>query len=271
MRQVTIVIVAVVLCLLSEACGGSDDSSRPQEPAAAESKPPGPPEMKETIDEATARIGRLLSSGDCDQVNALNPLSRPKLNTEERCAALLGLADLPVEAAAAYGGIAGVIDYRRGERTVSVLLVGDADGRFHIAFIDAFRGTPSVGTELAPELDAAAQDAIRALRRRDCRAFLRAAYRRFGFGGGDESEVCARLETNPVASLTGKRTPTLKRLGGNRGYGFYALRTPTAFLTVIAAQQSNANVPEGVPEEVARLPAGAPRYGYLDALITNRP
>lgn len=275
MRRKSVALAAIVVGISVGGCAESDapsETEEPSEPPRAErSQAPGPPAMTETVEEATARIEQVLSSGDCEQVNALNPLSRPNLATEERCEALRGLAGLPVQGAAAYGQIAAVIDYRRGERTVSVLLVGDADGRYHVAFIDAFRGTPSVGTELAPGLDRAAREAVRALRRRDCEAFLSAAYRRFGLAGGEDAEVCERVETNPVATLAEKDAPTVKRLGGNRAYAFYALDTQDAFLTVIAAQQTNVGVPEGVPDEVARLPANAPEYGYLDALITNRP
>ncbi len=225
--------------------------------------------MSETVNEAVERIDGVLSNGECEQIYDLNPLSRPKLATESRCEALRGLAGLPVKAAAAYGKVAAVVDYQRGDRTVSALLVGDADGRFHIAFIDPFLGTPSVGTKREPRLDVAAERAVRALRGRDCAAFLDVAYRRFGFGGGTDAEVCDRVETNPVAALAGGGKTRLERLGGNAHYAFYGLETRDSFLTVIAARQTEAGIPEALPQEIARLPDGAPEYGFVDALQTG--
>jgi hypothetical protein len=264
---------AVALALSAGSCAGfgdsgsSDAGEAPPLPDAP--KPSGPPAMSETVNEAVERIEHVLGTDDCEQIYALNPLSRPKLATESRCEALRRLAGLDVQAAASYGGVAAVVDYLRGDRTVSALLVGDADGRFHVAFIDAFRGVPSVGTKRAPQLDAAAERAVRALRRRDCAAFLDVAYRRFGFAGGSDAEVCERVETNPLAALDRGGKARFERLGGNAGYAFYGLDTRKSYLTVIAARQTEAGVPETLPEEIARLPDGAPEYGFLDALQTN--
>jgi hypothetical protein len=263
---------AVALALSAGGCSGFGDpgsSDAGEAPPLPDAPKSGAPAMNETVDQAVERIADVLSSGDCDQINELNPPSRPKLATESRCKALQGLAGLEVEGAAAYGKVAGVVDYKRGDRTVSALLIGDADGRFHVAFIDAFLGVPSVGTERAGELDAAAEGAVRALRRRDCAAFLEVAYRRFGFAGGSDAEVCARVEANPLAALDPDGEARLELLGGNAGYAFYGLDTGTSYLIVIAARQTEAGLPETVPEQTARLPAGAPEYGYLDAVQTN--
>lgn len=234
------------------------------------------PEMSETAEQAVERIEELVSSGDCKQIYELNPLTRPGLATESRCNSLRALAGLPVQDVATYGDVAAVVDYERGGRTVSALLVGDSDGRFHVAFIDPFLGVPSVGTDPAPQLDRAAEQAVEALRKRDCERFLAVAYRRFGVGGGTDEEVCERVEANPVPDLIkagaaeeGLRVKPdykLERLGGNGSYGFYGLRTGGAYVIVIAARQTERGVPEGMPAEVARLPAGAPEYGFLDAI-----
>jgi hypothetical protein len=276
MRLRTLATAATAVALSLAGCAGFGDegSDEPAEtdetlPRASGSNPPGPPAMEETIEEATKRIESVLSSGDCEQIHGLNPLSRPKLATESRCEALQRLAGLEVKGAEAYGEVAGVIDYVRGDRTVSALLVGDADGRFHIAFIDAFRGVPSVGTGRAAEFDDAAEAAVRALRRHDCAEFLDAAYRRFGFAGGTDDEVCERVETNPLAALDPNARARLERLGGNAGYAFYGLDTKDSYLTLIAARQTRAGVPDTLPPEIARLPAGAPEYGFVDALRTN--
>ncbi len=267
-------LATVLVAALSVAgCEGSGDpplTELEKAPPLNPGQSPGPPKMSETVNDAVQRIERVVSSGDCEQINELNPVNRPKLATESRCRALQGLSGLEVQAAAAYGGVAGVVDYKRGDRTVSALLIGDADGLFHIAFIDAFRGVPSVGTPRARRLDTAAEGAVRALRRRDCAAFLEVAFRRFGFAGGSDADVCERVESNPLAALDPRGKGRLELLGGNAGYAFYGLSTRAAFLTVIVAQQTEAGLPETVPEEVARLPAGAPEYGYVDALQTNR-
>lgn len=257
----------VAVAALATGCGGSDDSP-PEQPLPLPSGA-GPPKLKETVQEAVQRIESTLSSGDCEQINQLNPISRPSLSTEARCRALQGLSGLEVKAAAAYGEVAAVVDYRRGDRIVSALLVGESDGRFHIAFIDSFRGVPSVGTPRARELDAAAERAVRALRQGDCEAFLEVAFRRFGFAGGTDAEVCERIPGSPVATLDPDGGVRLKVLGGNAGYAFYGIDTRDAYLTVIAAQQKESGLPDTVPDEVARLPAGAPEYGYLDALLTR--
>ena len=276
MRLRSLAAAVVVLALSAAGCSGSgasDDSdtqsASASAPTATGQKPPGPPAISETIDEAVQRIDGVVSSGDCEQIGALNPLTRPKMANPSRCEALKGLAGLQVKRAAAYGGVAGAVDYVRGDRIVSVLLVGDRDGLFHVAYIDAFRGTPSVGTERAGGLDLAAERAVRALRRHDCAAFLDAAYRRFGFAGGTDAEVCERVKVNPLAALDPRGQARLERLGGNGHYAFYGLDTPSSYSTLITAQQTEAGVPETLPERIAALPNGAPAYGFVDAFRTN--
>jgi hypothetical protein len=276
MRLKALAATAVALALSAAGCSGSgapdgSDTQSASAPtsAAAGQKPPGPPAISETIDEAVRRIDDVVRSGDCEQIAALNPLTRPKMANPSRCEVLKGLAGLQVKRAAAYGGEAGVVDYVRGDRTVSALLVGDRDGLFHVAYIDAFRGTASVGTKRLPELDLAAERAVRALRRHDCEGFLDAAYRRFGFAGGTDAEVCERVEVNPLAALDPRGKARLERLGGNGHYGFYGLDTPGSYLTLITAQQTEAGVPETMPERIAALPNGAPAYGFVDAFRTN--
>jgi hypothetical protein len=274
MRLRSLAAAVLVLALSAAGCGGSGSSAETQPavatpPAATGQKAPGPPAISEKIDEAVQRIDEAVSSGDCEQIDALNPLTRPKMANPSRCRALEGFAGLQVKRAAEYGGVAGVVDYVRGDRTVSVLLIGDRDGLFHVAYIDAFRGTPSVGTERAPELDVAAERAVRALRRHDCAALLDAAYRRFGFAGGSDAEVCDRVKVNPLAALDPRGQARLERLGGNGHYAFYGLDTPSSYLTLITARQTVAGVPETMPEGIAALPNGAPAYGFVDAFRTN--
>src|SRR5262245_46994004 len=264
--------VAAVLAIAAAGCNSSsssDDGATDPAAATARAKLQGPPAMSESIDEAIQRIDEVVSSGDCEQIDALNPLSRPQLANPSRCEVLKSLAGLQPRGAAAYGDAAAVVDYARGDRTVSVLFVGDRDGLFHVAYVDAFRGTPSVGTKPVHELDIAAERAVRALRRHDCAAFLEAAYRRFGFAGADDAEVCARVKRNPLAELAPHGKVRLDRLGGNAQYAFYGLATRNSYLTLIAAHQTEAGVPETMPERIAALPKGAPAYGFVDAFQTN--
>lgn len=262
---------AAIGALALAGCAGGDsevtDAEAPPLPGAPSSA--GPPRMLETVDDAVERIDATLRSGDCEQINRLNPLSRPKLDTEARCEALGRLAGLDVQGTAGYGDVAGVVDYRRGDRTVTALLVGDSDGRFHIAFVDAFLGVPSATGRRTPALDAAALGGVRALQRRDCDRFLAHAYRRFGLGGGTDAEVCGRVEVNTVAALDPDARATPRALGGNRSYAFYELPTREAYLVVIAARQAESGVPEGVPESIARLPRDAPEHGLVDAIQAN--
>ena len=116
-----------------------------------------------------------------------------------------------------------MIDYRRGERIVSALLVGDADGRFHIAFVDPFLGVKGVGTKPAPQLYVAAERGVRALRDRDCEAFLEVAYRRFGLGGGTDTQVCERVDvtrspTWPAAGTCASSGSAATRATRSRGF-----------------------------------------------------
>lgn len=278
-----LVALALLAVAFASGCGGSDE---PQLSEADRDAPlPGgltlapAPEMNETAEQAVERIEELASDGDCERIYELNPLTRPALANEARCNSLRALAGLPVEGVATYGDVAAVVDYERGERTVSALLVGDSDGRFHVAFIDPFLGTPSVGTDPAPGLGRAAERGVDALRGRDCEQFLAVAYRRFGLGGGTDEEVCERVEANALpdqiqagalddGELGAEPRWKLERLGGNGSYEFYGLRTAGSYLVVIAARQTEQGVPEGMPAEIARLPAGAPEYGFLDLIRT---
>ena len=102
----------------------------------------GPPPRDESINDAAQRIESAIESGDCNRINALNPLGRPGISTEKRCRSLTHLAGFKVRSAVQYGKLGGVIVYERGARRQSAILVRDADGEFHIAFKDPFTGTP---------------------------------------------------------------------------------------------------------------------------------
>jgi hypothetical protein len=226
-----------------------------------------PPASHESVEEAEKKIRFLLASDDCDAINELNPVSRQEfLNTEARCEVLKRLDGLKVRGMEEYRDAGAVIDYASGKRTTSAVLIRDRDGLFHVAFIDSFRGVPSVDTKLAKQFDGAADRAVQALADKDCDAFLDVAYRRFGPGAGSRNQVCPRVEENPIANaFEAYPKAKLKRLGGNEGYAFYSVSTPGAHYTIVLAQQAE----KGAPPKAPSLPKGAAEYGYVDAYLTN--
>ena len=114
----------------------------------------------------------------------------------------------------------------------------DADGLYHLALVDPVRTEPSVGTNFNPEFDAAAEDAISALRRKDCDDFLRTAVRQYGPGAASPAEICAYVSTNPLAALLAEYPEAIpRRLGGNGSFAFYAVASPSAHFTVVLARE----------------------------------
>jgi len=264
------------------ACGSEEEPTAKQPTSASQEpdadKPPatdepslmGTPPVEESIDEAVDRIDDVLRSGDCEKINELNPLGRPQLATEQRCEVLKRLEGLEVAKAAEYGKLGAVINYERGLGTVSAVLVRDSDGLLHLAFIDPFIAEPSVGSELAKEFERVAEQGTKALAERECEPFLELAFRRFGLGAGEDGEVCDRVETNVVAALLeagGEAKPV--DLEGNSAYAFFGVDTPSSYITVIAARQTEEGLSEELPKEIAELPEGAGEYGIADALRTN--
>jgi hypothetical protein len=229
---------------------------------------PGPPTDKESIEQAKDRIAEVASSNDCQQVNELNPLSRPGLNGKARCEALQRLAALKATGAAQYGD-AGVIEYALPSRPLAVLLVRDSDGLFKITYEDSRLRQPSIGTPFAKQFDAVADRAVKALAHKDCDAFYAVAFQEFGPSAGDKSAVCDGLDVNPlVPQLEKDPGAEPQRMGGNGSFAFYGLDLPGSFWTLVMAKETPSDVfPKGSP----KLPKGAPTYGYVDAFRTNPP
>ncbi len=244
--------------------GGSGQAQTNQSASGAP-KQLGPPKSKESIDQAQARINETLSSGDCDRIAKLNPLSRATLDNPKRCAALRRLASLKATGAAAYPG-GGILDYAIGPRTLAAILVVDSDGLYHIALLDPFVGKPSVDTPFAPQFDATARKVATALAHRDCQGFLAVASRQIGPGTLNRKQLCP-LPKNPF-SVIGDRFPSAKpqRLGGNAYFAFYSYGTAGVNYTLLFAHQSN----EGLPPTLPKVPKGAATYAYLGAYPTNR-
>ena len=230
----------------------------------------GPPPVDESVDDAVARIEDAVSSGDCETINDLNPLGRPGLATERRCEVLKRLEGLTVVGKAEYGKLGAVIGYERGARTLNVVLVRDADGLLHIAFIDPFTGKSATDGDLAKPFAKVADQGAAALAEKDCEAFLEVAYRRFGLGAGKDRDVCDRVKKNIVAALLERGgEPKALNLAGGSTYAFFGVDTPFSYLTLIAGRQTETGLPKEAPKAIAELPKGAPDYGVVDALRTN--
>jgi hypothetical protein len=254
--------LAVALALGLSACG-SDDSSDSSEPM------PAPP-VRENVDQAVKRMQKVVDGGDCEQINELNPLGRPAAATKQRCLALKRILGLDVTRAEQYGKLGGVVAFQRGIRILNAILLRDSDGLLHVGSIEALTGKAGTEGNLAPEFKKVADQGLAALADRDCEAFLPYAFRRFGFGAGNNEDVCIRVQNNIVASLLesgGEPTPV--GLAGNSTYAFFGVATPSSFITLLAARESEDDLPEGVPESVAQLPEDAPEYGIADAVRTN--
>lgn len=246
---------------------GSTQAARSTTEAPKPPKPVGPPPAKESVKEAEQRIRRLASSGDCDVVNKLNPLHRPDLNTAARCESLQSLAGLNPVAGASYGAAA-VIDYSLGIRTMSLVLVRQPDGLFHVLYPDYFVATPSVGTRYAREFDAAARRAVKALRIHRCGLFLANANRELGPGSLRKADACGFVRDNPVATVFGSfPEAAVDRLGGNRNFGFFGISAPGGYYTLVFARETPSDyLPQG-----EQLPKGAPTYGFAGLYLANGP
>ena len=98
--------------------------------------------------------------------------------------------------------------------------------------------------------------AVAALRRADCTAFVKVAFRKFGLGGGPDTSVCTRLPKNAL-HLALADDPAAKpvKLGGNSLYAFYGLVANGGYWTIVMAQQPPS----------ATLPIGSAQYAFVDA------
>jgi hypothetical protein len=268
------ILTVLVLGLVLAACSGESQNTPSSLPKNQPHEQPlqGPPPNNESAQEAVDRIDGTIATGDCDKINQLNPLSRPSLSSDARCQYLMRLGDADLHDVQDFGGLGAVADYARGQKVISVVMIRDRDGLYHVAFIDPFRGTKSVGTPFASAFDTSAETAVHALQDRNCTAFLSVASRRFGFGLGADDTVCTRVDHNQLSNLLAPIGGAVhpQRVGGNGGYAFYSIRTPATFLTIVMAQQTaGKNLPPDIPENLRTLPEGAAEYSYVDAYATN--
>lgn len=278
MRPPRLLAVVCALALTALVGCGSDDEPGSNRTAAGangagegakpQGKPLGVAKAKESIDEAVARIRRLIDSEDCEKVNTLNPLAVPALDTDERCEVLRERLDLKVIDAEDFRA-GGVIDYEFGEVGASAVTIIDADGRHHVAFIDALLEGESVGSELDKAFDEVADDALTALEDRDCDAFIAVAHRRYGPGAApDRGQTCEFVENNPIPGVLQRyEEAELVGIGGNQDFAFYGLGAPAVHLTLVLARQED---PRPLPASFEPLPDDASEHAFVTMYVTNR-
>jgi len=254
-----------LISLLLFGCGGDDASDETSSTSATststststtEVEPPKP----EPLNDFGKDFIKALDSGECKQINALNPSTRPALSTKARCESLELFKDFEIAKSEDYGDGAVIDLIDKDDREVSAIFTRETDGTLSLVLIDNLRSGGSVGTKLAKEFDDAAAEAATALREKDCDAFIDASYVRRGFAVGERQAVCDRLETFPVADLASRLPDEPPELvGGNSEFAFYALGVGEPRVVLIMAHQT----PLSELGET-EVPEGGSEYGLLD-------
>ena len=219
-------------------------------PAAA-----GGPKPVESIDGAIARISAALHIAGCNgKLRQLLHSAYGKASKSECDYLRRGLGTFKAPHGIVYGTGA-EIDAGTGlSQPATTVLALDSDRRFHIVFVQFEYG--SIGSKPNPTFDRNARLAVAAIRKGDCSAFLKVAYRGFGLGGGPEASVCARLPHNSLhTALAADPHATPVRLGGNALYAFYGVTAAGQYFTIVMAQQPPS----------AKLPLGSAQYAYVNA------
>jgi hypothetical protein len=214
-----------------------------------------PPKAGESVGTAISRIASALQTKGCSlALKALLHSSYGK-TTAKGCTYLRqGLGTFRSPHGQAYG-TAAEIDAQTGySQPATTVLALDRDGRFHIVFIQFEYG--SIGSKPSAGFDRNARLAVAALRKADCGAFVKLAYRSFGLGGGPETAVCSRIPRNAFhKSLAADPTAKPAKLGGNSLYAFYGITAAGRYWTIVMAQQRPS----------PSLPLGSAQYAFVDA------
>ena len=213
------------------------------------------PKPAESIGTTIARIEAALHVRGCNAtLRSLLHSAWGKLGTRGCTYLRKGLGAFTSPRGAVYG-TAAEIDAGTGySEPATIVLALDSDRRFHVAFVQFEYG--SIGSKPNPAFDRNARLAIAAIRRADCAAFLKVAFRGFGLGGGPETAVCARLPKNTLhEALASDPHAQLVKLGGDSLYAFYGLSAAGRYWTVVMANQPPS----------ASLPLGTARFAYVDA------
>jgi hypothetical protein len=213
------------------------------------------PKPADSVSSAIARIGSALRIKGCNgQLRAL--LHSGYGATKLRGCVYLrqGLGSFKAPHGAAYG-TAAEIDAGTGySQPATVVLTLDHDRRYHVAFIQFEYG--SIGSKPNPAFDRNVRMAVAAIRRADCTAFVKVAFRSFGLGGGPETSVCTRLPKNALhRALAADAAAKPVKLGGNSLYAFYGITASKQYWTIVMAQQPPS----------ASLPIGSAQYAFVDA------
>jgi hypothetical protein len=154
----------------------------------------------------------------------------------------------------AYGSAAEIDAGTGYSQPATVVLALDRDRRYRVAFIQFEYG--SIGSKPNPAFDRNVRMAMAALRRADCAAFVKVAFRKFGLGGGPETSVCTRLPKNALhLALAADTAAKPVKLGGNSLYAFYGITANKRYWTIVMAQQPPS----------ASLPIGSAQYAFVDA------
>jgi hypothetical protein len=214
-----------------------------------------PPKLADSVPAAISRIAAALRTTGCSApVRALLHSSYGPTRARGCTYLRQGLGTFKSPHGQAYG-TAAEIDAGTGySQPATTVLALDRDRRFHIAFIQFEYG--SIGSKPNPGFDRNARLAVAALRRADCNAFLKVAFRGFGLGGGPETSVCTRLPRNALhKALAADSAAKLVKLGGNSLHAFYGITAGGRYWTIVMAQQPPS----------ASLPIGSAQYAFVDA------
>jgi hypothetical protein len=215
----------------------------------------GPPKPAESIGTTISRIRTALHTPGCGpKLRSLFHSAYGKVKAPGCAYLRKGFGTFTSPHGVAYG-TAAEIDAGTGyAEPATAVLALDADGRFHVVFVQFEYG--SIGSRPNPGFDRNVRLAIDAIRRADCAAFVRVAFRGFGLGGGPETAVCPRLPRNSLhQALAADPHAKLVKLGGNSLYAFYGLTAGGRYWTVVMAEQPPS----------AKLPIDAAQYAYVDA------
>jgi hypothetical protein len=217
------------------------------------------PKPTDTVSSAIVRISAALHTKGCNA--ALRKLFHSSYGpTKLRGCTYLrqGLGSFRSPRGQAYG-TAAEIDAGTGySQPATTVLALDTDGRFHIAFIQFAYG--SIGSKPNAGFDRNVRMAVAALRRADCAAFIKVAFRGFGLGGGPETSVCTRLPMNALhKALSADPAAKPVKLGGNSLHAFYGITASGRYWTIVMAQQPPS----------ASLPLGSAQYAFVNAYPAN--
>ena len=214
-----------------------------------------PPKAGESVGTAIARIEAALQTKGCSL--ALKSLLHSSYGrpTVKGCTYLRqGLGTFRSPRGQAYGTAAEVDAQTGYSQPATTVLALDRDGRYHIVFIQFEYG--SIGSKPSAGFDRNVRLAVAALRKGDCTAFVKVAYRSFGLGGGPETAVCSRIPHNALhKALAADPAAKPVKLGGNSLYAFYGVTAAGRYWTIAMAQQRPS----------PSLPLGSAQYAFVDA------